>query len=149
MNRSKQGIVLAVETDPFQNMIMRPNKSPVLKPVVVSSRSQLQVSRSAGSLREKFKLPPLSTSRKTQNFVLPFDRANIHTPHFKITSKISEGRSQQTKHKHKPPVAEIFHRNKKPNHIENDFIAFPGDVSFGDVEENVGGLNERMRKYKY
>lgn len=149
MNRSKQGKVPASEIDPFQNMIMRSNKSPLLKPVVVSSRSHLQVSRSAGSLRDKFKLPPVSTSRKTQNFALAFDRANIHTPHFKITTKISEDRSLPGKSKHKPPVAEIFHRNKKANHIENEFMAFPGDVSFGDLEENVGGLNERMKKYKY
>ena len=148
MKRIKQGKILASETDPFQNMILRSNKSPLLKPVVVSSRSHLQVSSSAGSLRERLKLPPVCTSRKTQNFTLAFDRANIHTPHFKMTTKINGNRSQPAKNKHKPPVVEIFNQNKKPNYIESEFLAFPGDVSFGDLEENVGGLSERMKKYK-
>jgi hypothetical protein len=149
MYRSKQGLTLSVEADPFQNMIQRPNRSPVLKPVVVSSRSHLQVSRSAGSLREKFKLPPLVNSRKTQNYGNASERDNIHTPDFKITSRVDDAANFKNKGKFRPPAPQALRKSKKLPQFQQEFKEIVFDVSFGDVEENVGGLNEKMKRYKY
>lgn len=109
--------------DPFSNMVIGPNRSPILKPVVVHNQDVLKVSRSAGSIRDRIKLPPLVHPRSTR----AADRNTIQTPCFRIT----------TKHK--------YH-----NDIENKSIKSIGDqdMSFGDIDEQVGGLNDIMRKYR-
>ena len=152
MKSRKCELNLPNETDPFLNMIVRPNRSPVLKPVVVTSRSQLQISRSAGSLREKFKLPPISSSsRKTQEFQMPpgYDRSSINTPNFKISTKKVEVKKIFGKQVPKPPFHETNRGKKVVNQTKRDFKGLLADVSFGDVDEKVGGLNEMMKKYKY
>lgn len=151
MKSRKQEIILQDETDPFLNMIFRPNRSPVLKPVVVSSRPHLQISRSAGSLREKFKLPPISSSRKTHDFqIVPvYDRTNIITPNFKISTKKVEVKTTLAKQTHKPPVYGVIQQKKVVKETERHFKGLFADLSFGDVDEKVGGLNEVMKKYKY
>jgi hypothetical protein len=109
--------------DPFSNMVVRPNRSPLLKPVVVHNRDVLKVSRSAGSIRDRIKLPPLVQPRSTK----AADRNTIQTPYFRITTK-----------------------QKYRNEIENKSIKVIGeqDMSFGDIDEQAGGLNDIMRKYR-
>ncbi|OMJ67749.1 hypothetical protein SteCoe_35013 [Stentor coeruleus] len=110
--------------DPFSNMIMRPNKSPVLKPVVVQNRDILQISRSAGSIRDRIKLPPIVTPLTTR----AADRNSLKTPCFRIKSKKSRT------------------HNDKDIKIKKNIDEL--DMSFGDVDEQIGGLNDIMKKYR-
>lgn len=150
MKQRKQELALSYETDPFLNMLIRPNRSPVLKPVVCS-RSHMQVSRSAGSLREKFKLPPIVCPRRSTNFqaTSDSDRMNLKTPNFKVSTKRSEAQTCITKKTQKPPIPETKKEKKELKASRKDFKNLFVDVSFGDVDENAGGLNEVMKKYKY
>ncbi|OMJ78767.1 hypothetical protein SteCoe_21341 [Stentor coeruleus] len=109
--------------DPFSNMVVRPNRSPLLKPVVVHNRDILKVSKSAGSIRDRIKLPPLVHPRSTK----AADRNTIQTPYFRITTKY-----------------------KNHNDTETKSIKSIGDqdMSFGDIDEQAGGLNDIMRKYR-
>ncbi|OMJ81464.1 hypothetical protein SteCoe_18082 [Stentor coeruleus] len=105
-------------------MVMRPNKSPVLKPVVVQNRDILKISRSAGSIRDRIKLPPIVTPLTTR----AADRNSLKTPCFRITGKKNKTYND---------------RDSKLNKKIEDL-----DMSFGDVDEKIGGLSDIMKKYR-
>ena len=126
MKSSKNKLVIPNNQDPFNHMIMRPHKSPQLKPVIIDSRKCIKISRSAGSIREKIVLPPI-TSRAKANHPA-FDRISIKTPDFRVSAG-------------KLPRKCIEQSNKN---------YFPiNDISFGDIDENIGGLNNIMNKYHF
>lgn len=117
MKNSQKTLKLVPDRSPFDNMIIRPHRSPRLKPILINPHPVLKISRSAGSLRDKIVLPPIPRIRI--NFKPPKpDRVSIQTPRFKVTSE-------------KHPSSTRHFR----------------ELSFGDIEENVESLGDLMKKY--
>ena len=125
MKHTQNRLVFSNYKDPFADMIIRPHKSPRLHAVLIDSRNCLKISKSAGSIRDRIVLPPLLPS-KNKGDTAKFDRIKLQTPDFNINQKKNYVREPQ-KEKVKPPE----------------------DLSFGDLDEKVEGLNFIMKKYHF
>ena len=92
------------DQDPFSNMILKQNKSPILKPVCVKPRSFLSKSSSTSQVVKISALPPLPlASRYKISMALPHI-SSVRTPSFNST------RLRQMKN-----YSEIKHYELKPN----------------------------------
>ena len=124
MNPYRKRLIISAEPDPFCNMIIRTNRSPRLKPVIVTAHECLKISKSAGSIRNKVVLPPMISNQSFKN-LQKSERNTLKTPYFKASGNKFAKNS--------------FELNKN--------ACFEHDLSFGDIDEKVGGLNDIMNKY--
>ena len=120
-------LVLSTKADPFANMVYKANKPPSLKPVYIKSSPQIlkpYKSEEKLTCSREF-LPPISPPYQKFRFFdhKSADRATLRTPNFKLF--------------YKKPKLQPYSKPEDKN-----------ELSFGEIEENVYSVKEKLSKYK-